>query len=70
MIGGLNWMDWSDLAPIPGVNQLVGHTAAETVRHKRTSNTRNICLDTNLNHYAIFEEGTLEIKPWNIAKPA
>src|ERR1019366_569963 len=23
-IGGINWMDWDELVPIPGLNQLVG----------------------------------------------
>jgi hypothetical protein len=64
-IGGLNWMDWSELVPIPDVNQLFGHTPAENVRHKNVSNSRNICLDTHLRHYAVCEDGRLEIKRWD-----
>jgi predicted phosphodiesterase len=62
--GGINWMDWDELAPIPGLNQLTGHTPAQLVRRKITPTSRNICLDTNLNHYAVFEGGRLEIKSY------
>ena len=61
-IGGLTWMDWSELIPIPGLNQLTGHTPARKVRYKETPESTNICLDTNLLHYAVFENGSLEIK--------
>ncbi len=61
-IGGINWLDWDELVPVPGLNQLVGHTPAQTVRHKDTPSSRNICLDTNLNHYVVFADGHLEIK--------
>jgi metallophosphoesterase superfamily enzyme len=61
-VGGINWMDWAELIPMPGLNQLVGHTPAQTVRHKDTPTSRNICLDTHLRHYAVFENGHLEIK--------
>src|ERR1019366_7343651 len=54
-IGGINWMDWEELIPIPGLNQLVGHTPAQSVRHKKTPTSRNICLDTHLRHYAVFD---------------
>jgi metallophosphoesterase superfamily enzyme len=54
--------DWAELIPMPGLNQLVGHTPAQTVRHKDTPTSRNICLDTHLRHYAVFENGHLEIK--------
>ena len=47
---------------VPGLNQLVGHTPAQTVRHKDTPTSRNICLDTHLRHYAVFEDGHLEIR--------
>ena len=25
-LGGITWMDWACLQPVPGLNQLVGHT--------------------------------------------
>ena len=63
-VGGLNWMDWDELIPIPGLNQLVGHTPGQTVRHKDTPTGRNICLDTHLRHYAVWENGHLEIRSY------
>ena len=64
-IGGINWMDWDELFPVPGLNQLVGHTPRQSVRHKDTTTSRNICLDTNLHHYAVFEDGQMEIKSYD-----
>jgi len=49
-IGGINWLDWDELVPIPGLNQLVGHTPSQSVRYKNTPTSQNICLDTNLGH--------------------
>jgi hypothetical protein len=63
-VGGLNWMDWDELISIPGLNQLVGHTPAQVVRHKDSPTSRNICLDTNLRHYAVFENGHLAIRSY------
>src|ERR1019366_3686901 len=37
-IGGICWMDWDELVPIPGLNQLVGHTRLNrcaTRKHQR-----------------------------------
>jgi hypothetical protein len=64
-IGGICWMDWDELVPIPGLNQLVGHTPDKSVRHKNTKTSRNICLDTNLRNYAVFDGGKLEIKSYD-----
>jgi len=49
----------------PGLNQLVGHTPRQSVRCKNTPTSQNICLDTNLRHYAVFEDGQLEIKSYD-----
>lgn len=35
------------------------------MRYKNTPASRNICLDTNLRHYAVFEDGQLEIKSYD-----
>jgi hypothetical protein len=43
----------------------VGHTPDKSVRHKNTKTSRNICLDTNLRNYAVFDGGTLEIKSYD-----
>ena len=53
------------MVPIPGLNQLVGYTPAQSVRYKDTPASRNICLDTNLRHYAVFDGGKLEIKSYD-----
>lgn len=64
MIGGINWMDWDELVPIPGLNQLTGHTQSDAVRYHNVVDSRNICLDTGLRHYAVFADGQLDIKSY------
>ena len=60
--GGPLWMDWDNLLPIPGINQLVGHTASEDVRKKITPESRNFCLDVgNASVAAILSNGKLKI---------
>jgi hypothetical protein len=53
--GGILWSDFSSLTPIEGLPQLVGHTQGKDVR----TNGNIICIDTNLRHYAIIEDGVL-----------
>lgn len=43
--GGPLWMDWDSLMPIPGINQIVGHSEGDDVREKITPESRNYCLD-------------------------
>jgi len=43
--GGPLWMDWGSFLPIPGINQIVGHTQGDEVREHCTSESRNYCLD-------------------------
>jgi hypothetical protein len=43
----------------------VGHTPDKSVRHKNTKTSRNICLDTNLRNYAVFDGGKLEIRSYD-----
>ena len=38
--GGPLWMDWGSLIPIPGIHQLVGHTADTEIREKTTCKGR------------------------------
>lgn len=64
-IGGINWMDWEELVPISGLNQLTGHSPGQSVRYKNTASSQNICLDTNLRHYAVFEDGHMQIKSFD-----
>jgi hypothetical protein len=45
--GGPLWMNWGSLVPIPGINQVVGHTSDDHVRLNTTPKSRNYCLDVN-----------------------
>lgn len=60
-VGGITWLDWNSFQAIPGLNQLVGHTFTKEVRKKETAESINFCIDTGLRHYAIIEDGKLEI---------
>ena len=61
-IGGPLWMDWDNLVPIAGINQIVGHTPGSEVREKRTTASRNYCLDVGNGVVAgILANGKLEI---------
>ena len=60
--GGPLWMDWYDLTPIPGINQVVGHTPDIYVREKMKPKSRNYCLDVgNGSVAAILVDGELQI---------
>jgi hypothetical protein len=62
--GGPLWMDWGSLAPIPGINQIVGHTPGAAVRERSTKESRNYCLDVrNASVAAALCEGRIEILP-------
>lgn len=55
--GGILWQDWSELEPIPGFHQLVGHTChPDNVRSKITADSHNWCLDTDCCHAAIIDD--------------
>lgn len=46
--GGIYWMDWnSEFQPIPGINQIVGHTRGKGIRIQCTENqdSYNYCVD-------------------------
>lgn len=61
--GGLLWQDWEDeFIPIPGVNQIVGHSHGELPRWKNTPDSKNLCIDTGCRHYAIIEDGVVTVK--------
>jgi hypothetical protein len=81
--GGINWVDWDNLSPINGVNQIVGHSIrripqiliqykgggyvkqniTEFYKKNRSTPTLSISynLDTQLNHYAIIDNGAIDI---------
>lgn len=54
-LGGLTWMDYSEFEPIPGINQIFGHTPDRFPRNIITPNSENWCIDTHSNHYSIIE---------------
>ncbi len=65
--GGVTWCDWNHLPATPGVKQIVGHTKGREVRYNSggggvegMSKTR-WCLDTNLRHYGVLEDGELSV---------
>ena len=62
--GGITWLDWSELIPIDGVNQIVGHTPGNSIRRRHTLASSNMCLDTNLAHYAIISKHG-DVKIWH-----
>ena len=61
-VGGLVWSDVRSFQPIPGINQLFGHTPSYNVREVQGRQSRNVCIDTNLRHYAVIENGELTVK--------
>ncbi len=44
-IGGIVWMDWSNLRPLRFAHQIVGHTPDRFPRHKTVHEVFNLCLD-------------------------
>lgn len=56
-VGGITWLDWDSFVPIPGLNQIVGHTPGKVPRCKTGENSVNWCLDTHSKHYGIIEDG-------------
>lgn len=64
-LGGIIWMDWNEeFAPIPGINQIVGHTPVKTPQIMTGENSENWNLDTKLDARGfryigwIHEDGT------------
>ena len=58
LIGGIIWLDWNqEFEPIPGLNQIVGHTEHTAPQEKSTGNSNNYDLDTRNNHIGILENG-------------
>ena len=61
-LGGPLWMDWHSLVPIPGINQLVGHTPGIAVREKIANSSRTYCLDVrNGAAAAIISSGEITV---------
>ena len=66
--GGVTWCDFRQLVPVPGLNQICGHTPYTEVRIKTINESHQIvCLDTHLRHYAVIEDSSLSIRETPIA---
>jgi hypothetical protein len=69
-VGGIDWLDWNrEFVPIPGLNQIVGHTRGEKIRTNNivtdslSSSSYNYCIDTELHHVILVEDdGTVTIE--------
>jgi hypothetical protein len=61
-VGGITWCDFhKDFEPYNNLNQIFGHTIVEKPSYVYAENSINLCLDTNLQHYAIINDSELEI---------
>jgi hypothetical protein len=57
-VGGITWLDWQkEFQPIPGLNQIVGHSELRVPQSKSTHDSKNYCLDTKSLHIGILEDG-------------
>jgi len=57
-VGGIIWLDWNaEFEPVPGLNQIVGHTEMKVPTQKITDDSINYCLDTRNHHIGILEDG-------------
>lgn len=55
-VGGCTWLDWEDeFRPIEGIPQIVGHSRGKEPRW----NGNSVCIDTELNHYAVIDGGEI-----------
>jgi hypothetical protein len=64
--GGLLWCDWDyEFHPIPGINQVFGHTPALQMRSKRAENSENWCIDltsmTGVTQILAIENGLVRL---------
>ena len=60
-VGGIVWQDWSELVPVPGLKQIVGHTPGIEVRSKAVDGGTAVCLDTRLCHVGLVEGGEFSV---------
>lgn len=62
-VGGITWLDWNfEFEPIPGLNQIVGHSDRDMYGNWReypgekiTEYSKNYCVDTRNRHIGILE---------------
>lgn len=59
-VGGITWQDWDDeFLPLPGINQIVGHTPYRVVQEVKTDDSISIDMDTNNKHIGVITNGVL-----------
>lgn len=57
-VGGIIWLDWNiEFEPIPGLNQIVGHSERLVPEQKSIQDSKNYCLDTKSQYIGILENG-------------
>jgi len=66
--GGIIWLDWDLLVPLPGINQIVGHSVDLEVRGKHTDAngefvSYNYCIDTYCRYAGYLENGEFFMCP-------
>jgi len=59
---GPQWLRWQQFVPIPGVNQVVGHTEHDVPQEKNMPDSRNVNLDTHLCFYGVLEDGAFSVR--------
>ena len=62
-VGGILWCHYDEFADIAGVRQVFGHTRDNIIRHKKTGNSEHYCIDTQLNHYMVYQAHAMKVKP-------
>ena len=61
-VGGITWCDfYKDFEPFENLNQIFGHTIVNEPSFVYDTNSINLCLDTNLQHYAVINDSQIEI---------
>lgn len=61
-VGGPLWCGYDEFVDIPEINQIFGHTPDYTVRHCKTKNSEHYCIDTKLNHYAMYHDELMQVE--------
>lgn len=58
VVGGITWLDYrEEFEPVPGINQIVGHTRHKYPSEKKAQCSENYCIDTDSNHIGVIFDG-------------
>lgn len=66
--GGCTWLDWYDFEPVPGRNQIFGHSANRKPRRRHKKNSLNWGLDTFSEYYGVIKDGKFSSYPSPIVR--